>query len=194
MEKLHINFRDMSPSASLEAHVRARFKALSRVAGQIISCKVTIERRHRHQRHGGIYSVSIDLTMPGAEVVISRDNHLDRTHEDAYVAVRDAFDAARRRLEDTTRKMRIAVKTHTFPANGKVQQLFPYLDYGVILTPEGREVYFHRNACLDGFEQLAIGDELRFELHEPLDEAGPHASGVKRTSRKKEGKALRFTG
>jgi hypothetical protein len=52
--------------------------------------------------------VRIDLTVPGAELVVSRDPELDHGHEDVYVAIRDAFDAARRQLADTSSERRPA--------------------------------------------------------------------------------------
>jgi hypothetical protein len=51
--------------------------------------------------------------VPGKDVVVDRAKPIDHAHEDVYVAVRDAFDAAVRRLEDQTRKMRGSVETHT---------------------------------------------------------------------------------
>jgi len=50
------------------------------------------------------------LTVPGAELVA---NHTQ--HEDVYVAIRDAFDAMSRQLEDYARKQRGEVKTHAAP-------------------------------------------------------------------------------
>jgi hypothetical protein len=49
----------------------------------------------RH-RQGTIYHVRVDLTAPGGEVVVNREPGEDHTHEDLHVAIRDAFDAARR--------------------------------------------------------------------------------------------------
>jgi hypothetical protein len=53
-------------------------------------------------------------------VVVDRAKSIDHAHEDVYVAVRDAFDAAVWRLEDRTQKMRGSVKTHAGrpPAKG----------------------------------------------------------------------------
>jgi hypothetical protein len=50
--------------------------------------------------------------VPGKDVVVDRAGSLDHAHEDVYVAIRDAFDAAARRLEDHARKMRGDVKNH----------------------------------------------------------------------------------
>ena len=50
-------------------------------------------------------------------------------------------------------------------------------DFGRILTPDGREIYFHRNSLLNGnFDKLEVGDEVRFS--EEMGDQGPHASTV----------------
>jgi len=55
--------------------------------------------------------------------------------------------------------------------------LFPKQDYGFLETPDGREIYFHRNSVLHpGFDRLEIGTEVRFV--EELGQEGPQASTV----------------
>jgi len=71
---------------------------------------VVVEMPQRHKHQGKLHSVRIDLTVPGAELVA---NHTQ--HEDVYVAIRDAFDAMSRQLEDYARKQRGEVKTHAAP-------------------------------------------------------------------------------
>jgi ribosome-associated translation inhibitor RaiA len=71
-----------------------------------------VEAPHRHHHKGKLYSVRVDISVPGKDVVVDRAKPINQAHEDVYVAVRDAFDAAVRRLEDQTRKMRGSVKTH----------------------------------------------------------------------------------
>ena len=91
-------------------------------------------------------------------------------------AVRDAFDALRRQLEDHARRRRGDIKSHATVLHGRVAEL--YLDYGKIETSDGRLVYFHKNSVLDAdFSQLKIGTEVRFD--EETGELGPQASTVK---------------
>lgn len=58
-----------------------------------------IESRHRHHHQGNVYHVSIKLHLPGLDIEASHDPELNHAHEDVYVAMRDAFRAARRQLE-----------------------------------------------------------------------------------------------
>ena len=55
------------------------------------------KRLHHHK--GNLYHVRIDISVPGDEIVVSREPHKDHSHEDAYVTIRDAFDAAKRQLD-----------------------------------------------------------------------------------------------
>lgn len=107
---LQITFRDMEPSAAVEARVRDHASKLDELFDGILSCRVVVEMRHRRHHKGRLFHVGIDLTMPGAELVVSRDPDEDHAREDVYVAIRDAFDAARRRLSHQVQKMRGEVK------------------------------------------------------------------------------------
>ena len=119
------------------------------------------------------------LTVPNREIVVKRDPSEHHAHEDILVAVRDAFDAVRRQLEDYAREQRLDSKTHATPSHGRVASVFP--DYAFIRTADGDEVYMHRNALTDGkFDDLTVGDEVRFFSHEAEGEKGPQASSVQK--------------
>jgi len=108
---LQITFRHMEPSPALEARIRQRVQALEHFFERITSCRVTVECQHRHQQ-GNLFEINIDLSVPGREIVAGRKGGNQHAHEDAHVAVRDAFDALRRRLEDYARSARGDVKSH----------------------------------------------------------------------------------
>lgn len=101
---LRITFRDIPPSEAVEQRIRQRAERLERVNGRITSCHVVVEAPHRHHKKGFAYNVRIDLTLPGHEIVVNREPAQRSSHQDLYVAVRDAFDAAHRQLEEHSRK------------------------------------------------------------------------------------------
>lgn len=174
---LQITFRHMEKSEALEAAIRKRAEQLDQFHDKIMSCRVVVEPHHQHKHKGNLFRISIDLTTPGKELVVSRESDLHQAHEDAYVAVRDAFDAMRRQLEDHHRRRKGKVKTHEVPAHGRVSQLVPDEGYGRIETPLGRDIYFHRNSLVNGdFDKLEVGAEVRFSEEE--GEQGPKASSV----------------
>jgi cold shock CspA family protein len=176
-QPLQISFRDMPPSESLEADIRKRAAKLDQVYDRIMSCRVVVEMPHGHHNKGKLYHVIIDLTVPGEELIVNRSAEKNHAHEDAHVAVRDAFNAARRQLQNFARRQRGDVKHHDAPAHGTISELIPMEDFGRINTADGREIYFHRNSVLDAdFDKLEIGDEVRFD--ESTGDAGPQASTV----------------
>lgn len=176
-QPLQIVFRDIPPSDAVEADVRKKAAKLDQVYDRIMSCRVVIEWPHGHHNKGRLYHVVIDLTVPGEELVINRSAEKNHAHEDVYVAVRDAFNAARRKLQDFARRQRGKIKHHEPPPHGTISELIPMQDFGRIVTADGREIYFHRNSVLEtDFDKLEIGDEVRFD--ESQGDAGPQASSV----------------
>ncbi|MCG6985177.1 MAG: HPF/RaiA family ribosome-associated protein [Thiocapsa sp.] len=179
---LQVTFRGFPHSDAVEANVRDKADKLDQFFSDIMSCRVVVEAQHKHHQHGNLYHVSIDLSVPGRELAVTRDPSEHQAHEDVYVAIRDAFDAARRQLEDYARELRGDVKTHEPPERGHIVELVPAEDFGRIATPNGRLVYFHRNSVLDAdFDQLREGDEVTFA--EEDGELGPQASTVRVTRR-----------
>ncbi len=175
---LEVTFRGLDSSPAIEAKVHERAAKLEQFCDEIIGCRVMIEAPHRHHHKGNLYHVRIDLTLPGKEIVVTRDPKRHSAHEDPYIAIRDAFDGAQRRLEDYVRRRRQRVKHHETPPHGVIKELFPEMDYGVIVTPDDREIYFHRNCVVDAdFSNLSEGMEVRFV--EEAGERGPQASMVK---------------
>lgn len=174
---LQITFRNMEASEAMEQNVREHAEKLDQFYDRIMGCRVMVEAQHRHHHQGTVYHVRIDLTVPGGELVVSHEREKDHAHEDVYVAIRDAFDAARRQLEDFGRRQRLEVKTHVAQAHGRISQLYPEQDYGIIETPDGREIYFHRSSVVNfDFDHLEIGKKVRY--HEEMGEQGPQASSV----------------
>lgn len=112
---LQVIFRGIPPSEAVEARIREKASKLERFSAHIMSCRVALEAEHHHHHQGNLYHVRIDITTPGKEIVISREHHDKQAHEDAYVAIRDAFNAATRQLEDYVRIQRGEVKTRTAP-------------------------------------------------------------------------------
>ncbi|MDH5389232.1 MAG: HPF/RaiA family ribosome-associated protein [Gammaproteobacteria bacterium] len=176
-QPLQVNFRDIPPSDAVEAKIREKAAKLDEFYDQIMACKVMVEAPHARHHKGMLYHVRIDLTVPNGELVVNRSPKEHHAHEDVYVAIRDAFNAARRKLQDFSRKQRGDVKHHEVPPHGVVFELVPYEDYGRIQSSDGREIYFHRNSLIEGnFDALEEGDKVRFA--EEAGDDGPQASTV----------------
>lgn len=176
---LQVAFHNMDRSDAVETAIREKTDKLERHFDRITTCRVVVEAPHRRRGKGKLYAVRIDLEVPGKTLIVNHTGTKNPAHEDVYVALRDAFDAITRQLEDYTRKLRGDVKTHEVPPHGRVRRLFPEQDYGFIELPDGGEIYFHRNAVVDDrFGQLEVGSEVRFVLAPDPGPQGPQASTV----------------
>lgn len=104
---VHVQFHGLTHSDALELSARAQAHKLESFSPNIMACRVVIDMEHAHKHQGRPFSVRIDLTLPGHELVVNRVQH-----EDVTVAMRDAFDRMRRQLEDVVSKRKGLVKQH----------------------------------------------------------------------------------
>jgi len=109
---LDITFRGMEPSAAVEDAIHRWATRLEHTCDRIERCGVVVEMPHRHHRHGSTFRILIVLGIPDGTIVVSRDPGRDHTHENVYVAIADAFRAARRQLEERIQIQRGDVKLH----------------------------------------------------------------------------------
>lgn len=109
---LQITWRDIEKSEAVEAAVQEHAKKLDQFCDHITSCRVVVEVPHHHKHKGNIYHISIDITVPGKEIAVTRDPSQHHAHEDMYVTVRDAFAAAKRQVQNYVRIQRGEVKHH----------------------------------------------------------------------------------
>lgn len=172
---IDIRFRGMQPSPAIETLVRKHASSLDIFGDRITACHVVVERPHRHHHKGGHVQVRIDLSIPDGQIVVNRDPAEHSGAAEPAVAVREAFHAARRQVQNTINR-RFEVHPREEAPTARVIDVAP--DHGFLLTSEGREIYFHRNAVLgDGaWDRLDVGDEVRFAEEEGIN--GPQASTV----------------
>lgn len=166
-------FRDLPHSDAVESAIRERAAKLDSFCDHIMSCRVTAGIIQKHKHQGKLFNIRVDLKVPDAEIVINRDKA-----EDIYVAIRDAFDHAKRKLDDYARRQRHDVKSHETQTRGRVVRLFETDGYGFIESADGTELYFHRyNVVHPDFDALRIGDTVTF-----LEEAGSEGPQANRVS------------
>jgi cold shock CspA family protein/ribosome-associated translation inhibitor RaiA len=196
-EELQIAFRNFESSPWIEQRVRDEVALLERYYPRIIGLRVVLELAHRHHLSGNRYRVRIEIELPGEDIVVNhepdlyaslKDIDVERLTREAeveperkhlVVAIDDAFETARRRLQDFARRQRGDVKTHQPRPTGKVVRLDVDGEFGFIEALDGHEVYFHRNSVLgDEYDRLEVGNEVMFS--EEAGDKGPQASTVRR--------------
>jgi cold shock CspA family protein len=176
---LQVAFRNIDPSPAIEARVRTAARKLARFHNRITNGRVVISAPEQHHHRGRLYIVRINLSVPGGTIWINRGGQLNLAHTDVYVAIRDAFNAAVRRLEDFVRRHESRVKHHETAPHGVVSLVNPDEGYGFIASPTGDEVYFHRTSVVnDAFNRLKKGAKVRYTLGTKPRGRSPQASTV----------------
>lgn len=97
---LQLTFRHLDPSPAVTARVHKLVGHLERLHDRITGCHVVIEAPAAHRSKGAPFDVKIDLLVPGGRITVRSERAEQATHADVYVALRDAFDAAKRALQD----------------------------------------------------------------------------------------------
>ena len=97
---LEITFRGVTRSNRLEQRIRTKAAKLDRLFDRITGCRVVVEAPHNRHQKGNLYHVRIDLSVPGHEIVVNREPHQHQEHQDVWIAIRDAFNAAQRQLSN----------------------------------------------------------------------------------------------
>jgi hypothetical protein len=105
-----IIFRDLPSSPALVETIEKWVARLEHLEPRIHRIQVVVELPHRHQRSGQVFHVRLEIALPDRTIVVGREPEIDGAHTDAYVAIADAFRAARRQLQDVIQIRRGDVK------------------------------------------------------------------------------------
>jgi len=171
---LQISAHNVTLGGPGRALIRRCAAKLETFFDRITACRVIVDVPQRFPAGAPIvYNVRVDVTVPGDEIVVSRQGH-----PQLESAIQDAFDAVGRRLQDYVNLRHAVPEQPRHEAErGWVVRVFPMEGYGFITTPDSREIYFHRNSVLRGaFDALDVGTPVRF-VEEDGDK-GPQASTV----------------
>ncbi len=173
-----ISFQNVEHSDAVETAVRQHVDYLERFYSRLVGCRVVVDAPHKDKHKGRIYEIRIDLSVPGKDIAVTREAGENHAHEDIYVAIRDAFDAARRLLEDHARKLsRHRHKQHPAKSHGKVVRVFDEDGYGFIETEDGHEVFFDRDSLTGQvWPRIKIGSSVRFTEHD--GDKGPYGANI----------------
>lgn len=164
-QPVQVVFRGMEPSDAIEQAVRQRVEHLERFDPNAMACRVVVDQHHMHRQQGRPFGVTIELTTPGIDLVVNRVEHVEFP-----VALREAFDAMKRRLEDAVRERRGDEKHHAQELRGEVARLNAAEGFGFVVTSDGQEYYFGRENLASGrFDQLQPGTPVQF-IAEPAGE------------------------
>jgi cold shock CspA family protein/ribosome-associated translation inhibitor RaiA len=173
-----IAYHNIDHSPAVENLVHRRIKMLERRNDRLAGCEVTMEAPQRKKRHGRVFSVRLNLRLPGPDLSISREIAQGSAQDDLILAVNRAFTAAEKALKKRKKTMDgVEVKHHPPVLHGEIDELEPELGYGWVRADDGRRVYFQRDSLTsDDWERLDKGTRLRFREME--GEKGAYAASV----------------
>jgi ribosomal subunit interface protein len=112
MKPLQITFHNVDSSPALRSYVEQKAEKLEKYFDRITSCRVAVTAPHQHHQHGNHWQICVELSVPGAELVVNRSPDKSAAHTDAYAAIDVAFDEAQRQLKSYAQKHRGDVKRH----------------------------------------------------------------------------------
>ncbi|EDM70729.1 Sigma 54 modulation protein/ribosomal protein S30EA [Roseobacter sp. AzwK-3b] len=177
---LELTFRHMDQDDALRALIETRVTQLDALFDGITSCHVTLQPGHNRHRQGNLYEVTIELRVPGTELVVHPTKGDVPAHEHPQVAIRDAFTAIERQLRAHKQRISGEVKQHEGMLQGRIAQIDHAADFGQIATTDNRLIYFHRNAVVDGdFDALSLRDPVELVVNIRDSAIGPQASTVR---------------
>lgn len=104
--EFQIVYHNIDQSEAINAAVSKRIGKLKRFCDRIITGRVVLDSPHNNHHKGKVYSIGLEIHTPSKEVRVNQEHHANHAHEDLYVAIRDAFDAAERQLKSVDKKHR----------------------------------------------------------------------------------------
>jgi ribosome-associated translation inhibitor RaiA len=181
---LELAFRNVEPSDKIKALIAEKTRHLETFYDGITSCHVLVRAPHQSQRQGNLYEVTIEVRVPGDELIVRHHQKDTPEHEHLEVAVRDAFAAMVRQIKRWKDKVSGDVKTHEGPLQGRVVEIYHDAGYGQIIATDHRLVYFHENSVVDGdFKDLEPRDTVELVVQTDESDIGPQASTVRKISK-----------
>ncbi len=178
---VELAFKHVEPSEEIRELVREKASHLERFFDGITSCHVYIRAPHKSQRKGNLYEVTIEVRVPGQELVVHHNQNDVAEHEHLRVAVRDAFAAMAIELKRWKNQIRGDVKSREGPLQGRVVEIRHDEGFGQIIATDNRLIYFHRNSVVDGsFDELQPRDTVELVVQTGDSPIGPQASTVRR--------------
>lgn len=155
--KPQITFRDIPHSDAVEDDIRKKIEKIEQYYAHLMRCDVVIEQVQKHKHNGKLYHPRIIVSVPGDTITINNANN-----EDVYIAIRDAFDALRRRLKTFAKKQRGEVKSHEQTITGRIVRLFKDEAFGFIEAQNDEYFFTNFNINNSRFDNLKVGLLVEF--------------------------------
>ncbi len=175
---LEITFRNIRKTSQHEELIRIKSKKLEEFCDYIGSCRIVVEKNHKHQKIGRPFRVMLDINIPPKNIIVDNNSNRGEKHTTLDREIRNAFNVAIRQLKEFKKKQRINIKKHPQQEVQAVVSMVSHSKYyGFLQTTDGRNVYFHRNSVLHrDFNRIHTVAGVRFSEEHGIK--GPQATTV----------------
>jgi ribosome-associated translation inhibitor RaiA len=103
---LEVHFHGIEKSSALQSRVEEKYDKLKRHCERMTSCRVVLEAPHRNSAKAKVFQVKIEISIPGQKlIIVNHEREGAHAQEDLSLAIRDAFEAARRKVDEIATKM-----------------------------------------------------------------------------------------
>jgi ribosome-associated translation inhibitor RaiA len=103
---LEIHFHGIEKSEAIEQRVREKVAKLEKHFGRMTRCRVVLEAPHRSPQRPKVYQVKIEIGMPSRRpIVVTHEREGSHASEELRLAIRDAFEAALRKVDGMATKI-----------------------------------------------------------------------------------------
>ena len=103
---VEVHFHGIEKSEAVEQRVREKVAKLKKHFERMTSCRVGIEVPQRTAEKPKVYQIKIEIGVPRrSPIVISHERTGSHANEELGLAIRDAFEAALRKVDGTAAKI-----------------------------------------------------------------------------------------
>ena len=177
---LDISYYNVDDEQAADHAIRGYIQYFEAAYERVTSCRVRVAQRagtNDSQPH--LPAVLIELGVTGEKAIIVKHEPFDYV-SNVSDAIYQAFAKAEQQLKDLKQihqtNSQMAAKAD-LSFLGRVLEIYPLENYGYLLNKDGKRLYFHREAVVEGdFDYLTHGNEAYYI--EDLSTAAPRASKI----------------
>ena len=103
---VEIHFHGIEKSEAIEERVREKVSKLAKHFGRMTRCRVVLEAPHRSPQKPKVFQIKIEISLPRRRpIVVRHEREGSHANEELPLAIRDAFAAALRKVDDVGSKI-----------------------------------------------------------------------------------------
>ena len=103
---VEVTFHGIEKSDAVEQRVREKVAKLEKHFGRMTSCRVVVDAPQRNVAKPKVYQLKIEVGVPKRRPVVVRLERVgSHASEELNLAIRDAFDAALRKIDSVASKL-----------------------------------------------------------------------------------------